>query len=215
MENINVQFKKNKLCLSPIKEAQWLNSMAQEGMYLESRSVLTYKFSNIDTRPRKTVYSVRFFDTPPSSDVSKKYIDKRIQNGSVLVCTYSNYAYFLTPTDDVETLADDAKQNRSHIGNFLFLYAGILLLWLGLMCYNIVQWVRFVAAEYTKVNLDDFIHDFTFDLSGIFGDYKTTSYISLYLMLAIIFIPISVYYFDAYMGARKYEKELMSQANEQ
>ncbi len=202
-----------KIWLSPVKEAQWLNSMAEKGLYLQSRSFMTYKFSEFNAMPKNCVYSVHYFDTAPFSESSVEYINSR--KDSELVCTYANYGYFITPSDDSDTLGDDAVSNRHHIGNMLFLYGGIFLFWVCMMCYNIIQWLYFSASEYTTTNPSDFIHKITIDLTSVFGNYKTTPYISLYLMLSLLFAPMAVYYLDAYLGARKEEKALRNKADEE
>ncbi len=213
MQNNYDIISKTKLFFSPVKETQWLNSMAENGLFLESRSFMNYKFSSSTARPNKYVYSVRYFDTAPSSEDSVKYINTRIEKGSLVVCSYANYVYFLTPDTDTESLLDDASKDRSHMGNLLFLHGGLLLFWLGMMCYNIVQWLNFTAAEYTSTAPDDFIHKITIDLTGVFGNYKTTPYISLYLMLALICTPFAVYYLDAYLGAKKNERAIKRSLN--
>ena len=202
-DTVNITVK--KLLLSPVKEEAWLNDMANEGFALVDRSFLTYDFikNNI---PKGYKYTVCYLQSPPTTETSAAYIRSREEQGTKLVCTHANYAYFLTPVEDTDNIKKDAVSKRSHIGNLLFLQGGIFLFWLCMLSYHLIYWLRFMANENTVTAKSDFIYKISIDLSSVFGNYKTTPYISFYLMLVVIFAPLTVYYLDAYIGARKYEK---------
>ncbi len=201
--NINVK----KLWLSPVKEEEWLNKRAAEGFALVDRSFNAYTFNKAQL-PKGYKYTVCYLQSAPSSETSEAYINERLENGSKLVCTFANYVYFLTPVSETNDIKADAKSKRSHLGNLLFLQGGITLFWVCMLCYNLLYWLRFSAAGTVFSNKSDFINKITIDLTSVFGNYKTTPYISFYLMLVIIFAPLTIYYIDAYIAARKYEKNI-------
>ncbi len=198
----------DKLFFSPVKEEEWLNSMAACGYVLVKRKFSGYIFA-VDGYANQFYYSVCSLAAPAESEASQAIIKKRVAMGSDLIYTYGNKAYFRTPvvmTGVCAGITHDSVSKLRHLRGLLAFNASLMFFWLGLLCYNLIYWVRFDSAGVTVTEKTGLLWKFTIDMSAIFGDYPTTPYISLFLVLTVLFIPFTVYFLDQYLYARRLVK---------
>lgn len=198
-------YRVDKLFFSPVKEEEWLNSMAASGYVLVGRKFSGYIFA-VDGCAENYYYSLCSLSTSAESESSQAVIEKRVAMGSELVYTYGNKAYFKTPVEalgECDGIAFDSASKHRHLRGVFAFNAGLMCFWLGLLCYNLVYWVRFDSAGVTVTEKTSLLWKFTIDMSSVFGDYPTTPYISLFLVLTVLCIPFTVYFFDQYLYARR------------
>lgn len=198
----------DKLFFSAVKEEEWLNSMAAKGLVLESRKLSGYIFT-ASPDAAKYYYSVCQLPASNESEISRDIISKRINDGAVLLYAYANKAYFVTPlknTDAFGGVLKDAESKRRHLKGTLAFNASLLAFWLGLLCYNLIYWVRFDSAGVIAEKKEGILWNYTIDMSAIFGDYPTTPYISLFIVLTVLCIPFTVYFLDQYLYSRRFVK---------
>lgn len=202
--------KLDKLFFSAVKEEEWLNSMAENGLVLAERKLSGYIFTS-SPEASKYYYSVCQLPASHESEISRSIISKREGEGSVLLYTYANKAYFATLIKNTDAFAfagvlKDAEGKSRHLGGVLAFNASLLAFWLGLLCYNLIYWVRFDSAGVLVEKKDSLLWKYTIDMSSIFGDYPTTPYISLFIVLAVLCIPFTVYFLDQYLYSRRFVK---------
>lgn len=203
-----VLYKVDKLFFSSVKEEEWLNLLASKGYVLQKRKLSGYVFA-FDASASEYYYSVCVLPAPAESEVSSAVIKERVKNGGELVYTYANKAYFRTDLKKDDAFAgvlSDATSKRRHIRNVFAFNASMLAFWLGLLCYNLIYWVRFDSAGVVDVEKKGVLWDYTIDMSAVFGDYPTTPYISLFLVLTVLFLPSVIYFLDQYLYSRRFEK---------
>ena len=196
------------LFFSSVKEEKWLNYMAQQGYALTERRLKGYVFMS-DKRAAQSYWSVCSLGSPPCSEESEAYIEKRADRGDILVCTSLNFAYFKTPKTGAEDgrLEDALSKRQSLKGLFLF-NLFMLLVWLGLTVYHVFHWVYFNAAAVSAVQKTSFLwKNFGF-FSPWLGGHPTTPLITLFFILTLVFIPLTAFFLDAYMASRALVKEL-------
>ncbi len=229
----NGLYKAQKLFLSPINEEKWLNYMASKGYELCGRKISGYLFAK-SPQANKSYYSVGYSAVSSSkgclNDLTKSEVEAREKENSTLACTYCTKVYYKThnivgantnnkgKSCASDSPLNDAASKRAHIRNRFVFFLTMFCFFLGLLCYNLMHWVRFsttgVYVKFTGGLLNDYIEkehslwDITFDLRGWFGNYPCVPHISLFLGLTIVFIPFAVYYLDQYLYARNFEKQL-------
>ncbi len=198
------EYKFDKLFFSAIKEEEWLNAIAKKGYMLVGRKFTGYIFKP-DKNASKYYYSVCLLPAPDVSDYSEMYIEKKSGHKTQPVCTFSNKAYFMVPlNEDSEGIVNDAIGKRKHLRRAFAFHAGLLMFFLSLLCYNFAHWVYFDAAGiFADRTLE--ISKFTIiDLTSVLGKYPTTPYISILIVLVVLCIPFTVYYFDQFMYSRSF-----------
>lgn len=203
------EYKADKLFFSAIKEEEWLNLLASEGYALVGRKFTGYVFTP-DKNAGKYYYSVCLLPAQAEADYAEHYMKEKSGHSAPPVCTFSNKAYYRTPTGTKDDgIVADAVLKLKHLRRAFAFHFGFLLFWLGLLCYNLAYWVRFDAAGATVGNKPA-IWKFAPDLSRWLGDYPTTPYISLFIVAVILCVPFTVYYFDQYMYSRSFLKNAKS-----
>lgn len=203
-------YKTDKLFFSSVKEEEWLNTLASNGYVLVKRKLSGYVFTASGVAG-DYYYSVYNLPANAESEVSTAIINSRVNQGAEVLCTRANKAYFRTSTknsDGVSGIVTDAASKRGHIKRAFLFNSGMLCFWLGLLCYNLIYWVRFDSAGATVGTNRIPLWDYTIDMTALFGDYPTTPFISLFMVLTILFIPSTVYFLDQYLYSRRFEKDI-------
>jgi len=196
--------------LSTVREEKWLNFMAENGYALEERRIKGYVFLH-DRKARQNRYSVHCLEAPPEAEVSKAYIESCEKGGAKLICAFLNNVYLKTQASSETSngiLLSGAQSKRRGLKNMFTFCLFMLTFCLGMTIYNILYWVRFDAAAISQEIKAGFIlKNFNF-LEKWLGKYPSTPILTLFLVLTVIFIPLTAYFLDAYLAARAYEKEL-------
>ncbi len=203
-------YKVDKLFFSAVAEEEWLNLLAESGFVLVERKVSGYIFTK-SPEAKKYYYSVYCSSVSAEAETSRNLIEKRLSADVQLLYTYSNKIYYKTLLKSEESykgIAEDAASKRRRLRLAFSFNAGLLCFFLGLLCYNLIYWVRFDSAGVLDVKKEAMIWDLTIDMSSIFGDYPTTPYISLFLVLSALCIPFTVYFLDQYLYSRRFEKNV-------
>ncbi len=211
-------YKVDRLFFSPVSEEKWLNRMASFGYGFVERTMSGYIFEK-DSFAANRYYSVGFTKVSSSadelSDITAADVKKRSEKGDAFITTYGTKIYYKTSrVNETSMVESDAVSVQRHAFNGLAFWFSILFLWLGLLCYNLVYWVRFnsmgVFAKFTDGNLHDYITkdhslwDITFDISDFVGNYPNAPHISLFALLTLITLPFAAMYLDLYLSTRKH-----------
>lgn len=201
-------YKVDKLFFSPVKEEQWLNLMASQGYAFEKRVFAGYIFSK-DKQASGKYYSVVILPAPIESEISQKLVNERANVQGTPFYSYTNKAYYKTQIQkngsfDGVLLAATTK--RCHLRRLFLVHAAFLCFWLTLLCYNLIYWIRLDSASATVANKNGALWAYTIDMSGIFGNYPTTPYISLFIVLTLAFVPLTVYFLDQFLYSRRFEE---------
>jgi len=207
-------YKVDKLFFSAVAEEDWLNLLASHGFVLVKRMISGYVFAK-DAEAKKYYYSVYVSTVSAEAEASQAVIEKRLGANVHLLYTHGNKIYYKSSLKDAAAykgLAEDAASKRRHLKGVFAFNAGLLSFFLGLLCYNLMYWVRLDSAGALDVKKDIMIWDFTIDMSAIFGDYPTTPYVSLFLVLTVLSIPFTVYFLDQYLYSRRFEKDLIGKS---
>lgn len=203
-------YRADKLFFSSVKEEEWLNLLASNGYILVKRKLSGYVFTT-STVAGDYYYSVYNLPASAESEVSQAIIASRIKQGAEVVYTHANKAYFRTFNKNgisVTGIAIDAASKRGHIKRAFLFNSAMLCFWLGLLCYNLIYWVRFDSAGVVTGDKRIPLWDYTIDMTALFGDYPTTPFISLFLVLTVLFIPSTIYFLDQYLYSRCFEKDI-------
>lgn len=189
------EYKVDKLFFSAVKEEEWLNMLAGKGYRLVRRSFTGYIFV-VDKTAAQYYYSMYLLPSQAESDYAKHCIENCSGYDTEPICTFSNKAYFKTPLGECsDGVVNAAVGKRSHLRRAFAFHFGLLLFCLGLLCYNLIYWVRFdalgVVADKSK-----FIWKVALNLEFLFGSYPTTPYISVCMVFVLLCIPFTVYYLD-------------------
>lgn len=219
----------NKVFFSSVNEEKWLNFVASQGLELCGRAFGKY-FFNKNTQADRYYYSVGYSLVSSSQgelcDITEKEVNQRAEENCLLVCTYCTKVYYKTLVGGAgargvasDAPAKDAASKRCHVRNRFVFNLVLFCFSLGLLCYNLMYWVRFNASNYFVRFTKDMLHDYqekefsiwdvTIDLRGWFGEFSCVPHISLFLFLSLLLLPFVVYYFDQYMYARSFEKSMM------
>lgn len=204
-------YKVDKLFFSAVAEENWLNLLASNGFVLVKRMVSGYVFAK-DAEADKYYYSVYVSTVSAEAEASQKLIKTRLGANVQLLYTRGNKIYYKSSLKDASAykgLAEDAASKRRHLRGVFAFNLGLLSFFLGLLCYNLIYWVRLDSAGAFDVKKEIMIWDMTIDMSALFGDYPTTPYISLFLVLTVLSIPFTVYFLDQYLYSRRFEKSLI------
>lgn len=223
-------FRGFKLFFSVINEEKWLNYMALQGYELKERRVTGYCFG-LNKAAKGNYFSVKYSVSSSTKDclcdVTAEEAAGRAEKSSKIITTYCTKTYYKTPvgsaseqTDDFVPFEDAANKRRQMKYRFAFSF-GLLCVFLGLLCYNLMYWIRFNAgwnyAKYSGGVLHDYkdkehsLWEFTKDLSDKLGAFPCTPHISLFSLFTLLTIPFVIYYFDQYMYSRSFEKQLHRQ----
>lgn len=197
------EYKVDKLFFSAVKEEEWLNLLASRGYALVGRKFTGYIFA-VDKVAAKYYYSVCLLPAPAEAEYSEHYMAEKSGHKTHPVCTFSNKAYYRTAVEESgEGVVIDATAKSKHLKRAFAFNFGLLLFWLGLLCYNITYWVRFDSAG-VAADKSSFIWKLAIDMSDLLGSYPTTPYIVVCAFLVALCIPFTVYYFDQYMYSRSF-----------
>jgi len=203
-------YKVDKLFFSPIKEEEWLNLMAANGYAFEKRVFAGYIFSK-DKQASGRYYSVVILPAPMESEVSQKLVNERADVQGIPFYSYANKAYYITQkqkNSSYDGVLLAATTKRCHLRRVFLVHAAFLCFWLALLCYNLTYWIRLDSASATVTDKNGALWNYTIDMSGIFGNYPTTPYISLFIVLTLAFVPLTVYFLDQFLYSRRFEKGL-------
>lgn len=215
--------KVDKLFASPVKEEQWLNKMAAEGLELVDRRLGGYCFA-VSSNADLYYFTVAYTDvTSARHEMSEetKILTDKLSGGAQYILTYGTKVYYKTP----KTVASDtvlcAAEKRKTMRNHFFASMVFLLTFLSLLCYNLSYWVMFkvenIGVTFSDGQLSDYIvkerslWDYTIDLTKYFGEYPCTPHISLCLCLTVLAIPFAVFYLDQYLLSKSFEKAVKAE----
>ena len=201
----DAEFKADKLFFSPVKEEEWINSLASQGYALVGRKFAGYIYE-ANKYADRYYYSVSLLPAQAETEISESVIEERAKRSAYPVCTFSDKAYYKTPLAELgEDIVKDAAQKRRHLKRTFIFNLCVLAFFLGLLCYNMVYWTRFDAAGITA-DKSAVIWKFAINMSALFGNSPATPYISICLVCTLLAMPFTIYFFDQYMYSRAFEK---------
>lgn len=222
-------YKAFKFFLSAVAEEKWLNRMAAYGYEFVERTVSGHIFV-CNNLADELYFSVMFSSVSSSKgelcDITAAEASARKEEGSELITTYRTKVYYKTARKEASSSAapvKDAENKRRHMRNVFVFNFSMLCFFLGLLCYNLMYWVRFSAsntlAEVIKnpdgsYILEDYISkeyslwNYVYDLSDSLGKFPSTPHVFVFACLTLVFVPFAIYYLDQYLYARKFEKNI-------
>ncbi|MEL7603480.1 MAG: DUF2812 domain-containing protein [Bacillota bacterium] len=120
-----------------IREEDWLNRLAAQGLALTDYSWCRYVFE--DSQPGEYIFRIELLDHLPAHPESRRYIEFVESTGAECVSTYMRWVYFRKKAADgpFELYSDNASRIR-HLRRVRAFWLGFVILEFGAFVLNLV-----------------------------------------------------------------------------